>query len=83
MATEIEVRERAAVDVALLIARLIVGVVFMAHGAQKLFRAFAGPGHSAVVQMMGPLVSRHRRVLWRFGARRRFLDSLLGGTQSR
>jgi len=27
----------------------------MAHGAQKLFGAFGGPGLSAVVQMMGPL----------------------------
>jgi len=30
-------------------------VIFMAHGAQKLFGAFGGPGLSAVVQMMGPL----------------------------
>jgi len=44
-----------AVDWALLIARTIVGIVFMAHGAQKLFGAFGGPGLSAVVQMMGPL----------------------------
>jgi putative oxidoreductase len=43
------------VDVALLIARIIVGAVFMAHGSQKLFGAFGGPGLSAVVQMMGPL----------------------------
>jgi uncharacterized membrane protein YphA (DoxX/SURF4 family) len=55
MATEIEVRDRAAVDVALLIARLIVGVVFKAYGAPRSFLGFAGPGHSAVVQMMGPL----------------------------
>lgn len=27
----------------------------MAHGAQKLFGAFGGPGLSAIVQMMGPL----------------------------
>src|SRR6476660_1828135 len=44
-----------AVDLALLIARIIVGVVFMAHGSQKLFGVFGGPGLSAVVQMMGPL----------------------------
>ena len=49
------VRDRSAIDWALLIARIIVGVVFMAHGAQKLFGAFGGPGLSAVVQMMGPL----------------------------
>lgn len=55
MATEVRVQDRSAVDIALLIARVIVGVVFMAHGAQKLFGAFGGPGLSAVVQMMGPL----------------------------
>ena len=55
MVSEIAVRERSAVDWALLIARLIVGAVFMAHGAQKLFGAFGGPGLSAFVQMMGPL----------------------------
>jgi putative oxidoreductase len=55
MATEVKVQDRSAVDVALLIARVIVGVVFMAHGAQKLFGAFGGPGLSAFVQMMGPL----------------------------
>ena len=55
MVAEVEVRDRSAVDWALLIGRIIVGVVFMAHGAQKLFGAFGGPGLSAVVQMMGPL----------------------------
>ena len=55
MAEETKVRDRLAVDWALLIARLIVGVVFMAHGAQKLFGAFGGPGLTAIVQVMGPL----------------------------
>lgn len=55
MASEVAVRHSSAVDWALLIARVIVGIVFMAHGAQKLFGAFGGPGLSAVVQMMGPL----------------------------
>jgi putative oxidoreductase len=45
----------AAVNTALLVARIIAGIVFMAHGAQKLFGAFGGPGLSATVQMMGPL----------------------------
>lgn len=49
------IHDRSAVDWAILFARLIVGVVFMAHGAQKLFGAFGGPGLSAVVGMMGPL----------------------------
>jgi putative oxidoreductase len=55
MVAETKVHDRSAIDVALLIARVVVGVVFMAHGAQKLFGAFGGPGLSAVVQMMGPL----------------------------
>ncbi len=49
------VRDRSAVDWALLAARALVGVVFMAHGAQKLFGAFGGPGLSAFVQAMGPV----------------------------
>jgi putative oxidoreductase len=55
MGSESTTRDRSAVDWALLIARIVVGIIFMAHGAQKLFGAFGGPGLSAVVQMMGPL----------------------------
>src|SRR5262249_40449087 len=55
MESETTIRDRSAVDWALLVARIIVGVIFMAHGAQKLFGAFGGPGLSAIVQMMGPL----------------------------
>lgn len=55
MVAEARVHDRSAVDLALLIARVIVGLVFMAHGAQKLFGAFGGPGLSAFVGMMGPI----------------------------
>jgi putative oxidoreductase len=55
MASETEIRDRAAVDWSLLILRVALGAVFMAHGAQKLFGAFGGPGLTAVVQMMGPI----------------------------
>jgi putative oxidoreductase len=48
-------RDRSAIDWALLIVRIVVGVIFMAHGAQKLFGAFGGPGLSAIVEMMGPV----------------------------
>jgi putative oxidoreductase len=48
-------RDRPAVDVALLVARAIVGVIFTAHGAQKLFGAFGGRGLAATVEMMGPI----------------------------
>ena len=55
MTPENTFRYRPAVDWALLITRIFVGIVFTAHGAQKLFGAFGGPGLSAVVEMMGPL----------------------------
>ena len=55
MVAEVRFYDRSAVDLALLIGRVIVGAVFMAHGAQKLFGAFGGPGLSAFVGMMGPL----------------------------
>src|ERR671925_563077 len=55
MAPETTTRDRSAVDWALLFARLLIGVVFMAHGAQKLFGVFGGPGLSAMVRIMGPL----------------------------
>lgn len=42
--------DRTTVDVALLAVRLVVGIIFMVHGSQKLFGAFDGPGLSAMVQ---------------------------------
>lgn len=42
--------DRPAVDLALLVVRVIVGVIFVAHGAQKLFGAFGGPGLEKMVQ---------------------------------
>lgn len=55
MEIETSIRDRSAVDWTLLAARVIVGVILMAHGAQKLFGAFGGPGLSTIVTMMGPL----------------------------
>jgi putative oxidoreductase len=48
-------RDRPAVDVSLLIVRVVVGTIFAAHGAQKLFGAFGGPGLSKTAEMMGPI----------------------------
>ena len=48
-------KNRFTVDLCLLLMRVIVGVIFAAHGAQKLFGAFGGPGLSAMVEMMGLL----------------------------
>jgi putative oxidoreductase len=50
-----QAQDRPAVDLALLVVRVIAGVIFAAHGAQKLFGAFGGPGLAEMVKMMGPL----------------------------
>jgi putative oxidoreductase len=47
--------DREAVDVSLLAVRIIVGLIFMVHGSQKLFGAFEGPGLEGIVKMMGPV----------------------------
>ena len=43
--------DRPTVDLSLIIVRLIVGIIFVAHGSQKLF----GLGLSGMVEMMGPI----------------------------
>lgn len=48
-------QDRPAVDVSLLVVRVIVGIIFTAHGAQKLFGAFGGPGLAGMVENMGLL----------------------------
>jgi putative oxidoreductase len=46
-------RDRSAVDVSLLLVRIIAGVIFAMHGSQLLFGAFGGPGLNKAVQMFG------------------------------
>jgi putative oxidoreductase len=48
-------QDRPAVDAALLMVRATAGVIMAAHGAQKLFGAFDGPGLAATVEKMGPI----------------------------
>lgn len=48
-------RHSTTIDTSLLVVRLAAGVIFAAHGAQKMFGAFEGPGLSAIVDMMGPI----------------------------
>src|SRR4051812_2922760 len=45
--------DRTAVDVALFAVRIVVGLIFMAHGSQKMFGMFGGPGLQTTVQMFG------------------------------
>ncbi len=45
---------RPEVDWALLAVRVAAGLIFMAHGAQKLFGAFGGPGLEAIMGPQGP-----------------------------
>lgn len=52
--------DRLAVDVSLLVVRVVVGVIFALHGSQLLFGAFGGPGLAAMMKPppdgMGPLL---------------------------
>ena len=43
----------ALVDVSLLVLRVVVGAIFFAHGAQKLFGIWDGMGLTRTVEMMG------------------------------
>lgn len=42
-------------DWVLLFIRVVLAIVFIAHGSQKLFGAFGGHGLAATVQFMGPI----------------------------
>lgn len=50
-------------DLGLLILRLTLGTVFLAHGAQKAFGAFGGPGFKGASGFIGSLGFRPAR-LW-------------------
>jgi putative oxidoreductase len=45
--------DRRSVDFALLAVRVAAGIIFAAHGAQKLFGLFGGPGLAGTVQFLG------------------------------
>ena len=47
--------DRPVVDYSLLAVRVAAGVIFAAHGSQKLFGAFGGPGLEKTIEMMGPI----------------------------
>jgi len=49
-------------DLGLLLLRLTLGAVFLAHGAQKAFGAFGGPGFEAASGFIGSMGFRPARV---------------------
>ena len=55
VARNMEEVNRTSVDWALLTVRVAAGIIFAAHGAQKVFGAFGGPGLAGTVQFMGPI----------------------------
>ncbi len=51
-----QVASRTTINTTLLIVRVIAGIIFMMHGAQKLFGAFDGPGLQQMMTQMGPVL---------------------------
>src|ERR687889_253018 len=43
------------VGIALFVLRLVLGIIFIGHGAQKLFGSFGGPGISGFAKMLEQL----------------------------
>lgn len=48
-------KQAPAIDWSLLAIRIVVGLIFTLHGAQKVLGAFGGPGLDGIVQGMGPI----------------------------
>ncbi len=48
-------KDRIGMELSLLIVRVISGVIFAAHGAEKLFGAFGGMGLAKFVEALGPM----------------------------
>ena len=48
-----------AIDLALLIVRVVLGVIFIIHGGQKLFGWYGGPGMKGMTQWLGSMGVAH------------------------
>jgi putative oxidoreductase len=53
MAVSTSDRYPVVVDLALLVCRIVLGTIFLAHGGQKLFGLWGGPGLAGMVEHMG------------------------------
>lgn len=50
-----EMVHRLTIDLSLLVLRVTAGVIFFAHGAQKVLGVWGGPGLATIVDRMGPI----------------------------
>jgi putative oxidoreductase len=48
-------QDRLMVDISLVVVRVVAGIVFAAHGAQKMFGWFGGGGLQPLVDSLGPI----------------------------
>lgn len=62
-------------DLAILLLRIAIGVIFIAHGAQKSFGAFGGPGIDGVIEMVKGM-GFNPPILWGWAVA---LSEFLGG----
>jgi putative oxidoreductase len=65
------------VDLALLVIRLMLGFIFLAHGSQKLFGAFGGKGFAAFVGQVGKMGLPMPTVFAALGAGSEFFGGLM------
>jgi putative oxidoreductase len=65
------------IDVGLLVLRLVLGVIFIGHGAQKLFGSFGGPGLKGTAQGFEQLGLRPGRLMAILAGLAEFLGGIL------
>ena len=65
------------IDVGLLVLRLVLGVIFIGHGAQKLFGSFGGPGLKGTAQGFEQIGLRPGRLMAILAGLAEFLGGIL------